>query len=63
MKLKCPACNSCFDYVWHSNQRFFWCEFCQHMYDLVDNKYKRIIGMKETEEGLKVYYDESESRV
>lgn len=64
MKLKCPVCNSCFDYVWQHNRRFFWCDFCQHLYDLVGDKYKRIIGMKGLEDGnVKVYYEESEPRV
>jgi hypothetical protein len=60
MKLKCPVCNSCFSFVWQKNLRFFWCDFCQHLYNLVDNDYKRVIGVKETEEGVKIFYEDSQ---
>ena len=59
MKLKCPVCNSCLDYIWQQNRRFFWCDFCQHMYDLVDGKFKRITGIRFEEEGMKIFYDDN----
>jgi hypothetical protein len=57
MKLKCPECNSCFDYVWHYNMRMFWCDLCQQLYDLVDGKYVRVTGIKKELDGeIKVYH-------
>jgi hypothetical protein len=38
MKLKCPLCNGCLDFVWKGNCRFFRCDFCNKLYNIVGNK-------------------------
>lgn len=38
MKIKCPVCNSCLDYAYVANRRFFNCFLCQVTYDIRDNK-------------------------
>jgi len=42
MKLKCPVCNGCFDYVWIGFQRFFNCDFCKATYNTVGESMKRV---------------------
>jgi hypothetical protein len=40
MKLKCPVCNSCLDYAWVANGRFFNCFLCQVTYNIDQEKLK-----------------------
>lgn len=42
MKTKCPVCNSCLDYSWVANRRFFSCFLCRVTYDIFDNSLRRV---------------------
>lgn len=36
MKNKCKICNGCLESVWILPKRFFYCDFCEKYFDIID---------------------------
>lgn len=61
MRQKCPICNSCLKIFWRKNRRFFFCDFCNKSFDLVNLHYAEIKGFIENLDGtVKVIYKEKD---